>query len=331
MSKKWIFLGLALAIGAGGYFGYQHWLSQQNALPPSISFGNGRVEAKLVDIAPKEALRVRRVFFKEGDLVKPGDVLVEMDTATLQAQFEEARLNILATQAQEAVTRATIERNKAQVELARIDVSRAETLLQQNAGTQRDLDVRRTQLKTSQATLEEEEARLATIRQQVKVAKAQAAVIQTRIDDATLRSTVSGRVLYRLAEEGEILGAGGKAMTLVNFDDVYMEIFLPGPQAMQVRIGADARLVGDGPEGIVVPGVVTFVSPEAQFTPKQVETRSERDKLMFRVKISVPEKIIQAFIDDVKTGMRGTGYIRLDSAVPWPPALAKAIEPPAVQ
>ena len=104
----------------------------------------------------------------------------------------------------------------------------------------------------------------------------------------TLKSTVEGRVLYRLAEEGEVLGSGGKVLTLVNLGDVYMEIYLPAQDAVKAKLGADARIVLDVAPEYAARAKVTFVAPEAQFTPKEVETRSERDKLMFRVKLSVP-------------------------------------------
>ena len=81
---------------------------QQTALPSGIASGNGRIEAKLVDIAPKEALRVKQILVDEGDLVRPGEVVVRMDTVTLDAQIAEAKLNVLAKKQQEAVTRATI-------------------------------------------------------------------------------------------------------------------------------------------------------------------------------------------------------------------------------
>ena len=86
---------------------------------------------------------------------------------------------------------------------------------------------------------------LATATQNVEVARPNAATIQTRIDDATLRSPVTGRVLYRLAEPGEVLAPGGKALTLVNLDDIYMEIFLPSEQAAAVKIGAEGRVTVD--------------------------------------------------------------------------------------
>ena len=103
-----------------------------------------------------------------------------------------------------------------------------------------------------------------------------------------LKSTVDGRVLYRLAEEGEVLGSGGKVLTLVNLSDVYMEIYLPAQDAVKAKLGADARIVLDVAPEYAARAKVSFVAPEAQFTPKEVETRSERDKLMFRVKLSVP-------------------------------------------
>lgn len=318
MAGKTTLLIAAAVVGVGAFFGYQYWRDKQNALPAGIASGNGRLEAKLVDIAPKESLRVKQILFEEGDLVKPGDVVVQMDTSTLQAELEEARLNVVATQEKEAVLKATIARSKAQIDLAKVEVNRSKSLVAQRAGSQRELDVRNTTLKTTTAALHEEEAKLRTIQQEVNVTKAKVATIQTRIDDATLRSPILGRVLYKLAEVGEVLGAGGKAMTLVNLEDVYMEIFLPSADAAKVRLGAEARIVGDHMADRAVPGVVSFVSPEAQFTPKQVETRSEREKLMFRVKIKVPEKIVSSYIDYVKTGVRGVGYVKLDPAVEWP-------------
>ena len=123
------------------------------------------------------------------------------------------------------------------------------------------------------------------------------------------------------------MAAGGKVLTLVNLDDVYMEIFLPSQDAARVRIGAEARISLDALPGLVVAGNVSFVSPEAQFTPKQVETRSERDKLMFRVKIRVPEQMVESYLDVVKTGVRGVGYVKLDEQAAWPPFLQNLLPP----
>ena len=90
---------------------------------------------------------------------------------------------------------------------------------------------------------------------------------------------------------------------------------------MKTKLGADARIVLDIAPEYAVRAKVTFVAPEAQFTPKQVETRSERDKLMFRVKLSVPQERILAVIERIKTGIRGVGYVRLDDSAAWPERL----------
>ena len=140
----------------------------------------------------------------------------------------------------------------------------------------------------------------------MNVAQANAATIQTRIDDATLQSPVTGRVLYRLAEAGEVLAPGGKALTVVNLEDIYMEIFLPSEQASAVKLGAEGRITLDFDPVHVIPAYVSFVSPEAQFTPKQVETKSEREKLMFRVKVQIPKELASQYVERVKTGVRAS-------------------------
>ena len=220
-------------------------------------------------------------------------------------------------------------KRKSEVDLAEIELERARKLVASAAGSQQDYDRHNTSLQVSKAAVAEEEAKLRTMQQEVKVAQANVATIQTRIDDATLKSPVRGRVLYRLAEVGEVLAAGGKALTLVNLEDVYMEIFLPSEQAARsLKIGAEARITVDHAPGRAAAGYVSFVSPEAQFTPKQVETRSERDKLMFRVKIQVPEELVAPYIERIKTGVRGVGYVKVDESAVWPLWLQNLLAPP---
>ncbi|HWN38500.1 MAG TPA: HlyD family efflux transporter periplasmic adaptor subunit [Gammaproteobacteria bacterium] len=316
--KSTVVIAGLVVVGAGAFLGYRYWQSSQSAIPTGIAYGNGRLEAKLADAASKEPLRIKEILVNEGDLVKPGQVLVLLDTVTLDAELAEARASVAAAEEKIAATEAAIARRNSEIRLAQIEVERARNLVRQRAGSQRELDVRNMQVESTRAALAEEQAKLETAKQDVEVARAKGATIQTRIDDATLYSTITGRVLYRLAEPGEVLGPGGKALTLVNLEDVYMEIFLPSEQAAAIRTGAEARLTVDAIPNRAAPAYVSFVSPEAQFTPKEVETRSERDKLMFRVKIQVPPELVGQFIESIKTGVRGVGYVRYDESVPWP-------------
>jgi HlyD family secretion protein len=159
----------------------------------------------------------------------------------------------------------------------------------------------------------------------VQVAEANVAAVQSRINDATLVSPVLGRVLYRLAEPGEVLGPGGKALTIVNLDDVYMEIFLPAAEAAPLKVGGEGRITVDNQPGRSAPAYVSFVSPEAQFTPKQVETKSEREKLMFRVKLQVPKSLVKNYIESIKTGVRVVGYVKVDGNAGWPAWLEEGL------
>jgi HlyD family secretion protein len=316
---KWIIVSVAVALAA--FIGFRYWQKSKTALPEGIASGNGRLEAKLVDVAAKEPLRVKEILVDEGALVKPGQVLVRLDTATLESQLEEAKAGVEAAHEKLALAKASIVKQKSQIKLADIEVVRAQNLVKQGAGSQRELDVRKTHVETTRASLAEAEASLQTAAQQVEVAKANAATMQTRIDDATLKSPVTGRVLYRLAEPGEVLAPGGKALTVVNLEDIYMEIFLPSEQAASVKVGAEGRITLDYDAARAVAANVSFVSPEAQFTPKQVETQSEREKLMFRVKIRVPKEMAGQYVEQIKTGVRGVGYVKINESAVWPDRL----------
>ena len=325
LNSNQILILAVVVVGAGAFLGWKYMQSRKYAVPKGIASGNGRVEAKLVDATAKEPLRVKDILVEEGDLVQPGQVLVHLDTITLDAQLQEAKAQVAQATEQLAVVNAAIAKSKSQVALAKIEVERAEKLLEERASSQREVDVRRTTVQTTNAALAEDRARLQTAQQQVAVAEANVAAIQSRIDDATLVSPVLGRVLYRLAEPGEVLGPGGKALTLVNLNDVYMEIFLPAAEAAPLKVGGEGRITVDNQPGRSAPAVVSFVSPEAQFTPKQVETKSEREKLMFRVKLQVPRALVQNFIESIKTGVRGVGYVKVDPNAAWPAWLQEGL------
>lgn len=318
---------LLLAVVVVVFIGYQYWKGKQSELPKGIASGNGRIEAKLVDAVAKDALRVKEILVDEGDLVRPGEVLVRLDTATFNSQLNEAKLQVATAQERVASANFAVVRQQSLVDNAHLEFERTRKLVEQNALSQREFDERNTSVQTNTAALAEAEAQLRTAKQEVEVAQANVTTIQTHIDDATLKSPVTGRVLYRLTEPGEMLAAGGKALTLVNLEDVYMEIYLPSEQAAGLKVGAEARLTVDYAPGRAAAGYVSFVSPEAQFTPKQVETKSERDKLMFRVKIQVPQELVSGYIEHVKTGVRGVGYVKIKESAVWPSWLQNLLQP----
>src|SRR5690606_14109326 len=106
---------------------------------------------------------------------------------------------------------------------------------------------------------------------------------------------------YRIAQPGEVLGAGGKVLNLVDLSDVYMTFFLPERAAGRVAIGGEVRLVLDAAPQYVIPATVSYVASTAQFTPKTVETPTERQKLMFRVKTHLNPTLLQKHLKIIKT------------------------------
>jgi HlyD family secretion protein len=125
-------------------------------------------------------------------------------------------------------------------------------------------------------------------------------------------------VQYRIAQPGEVVGAGGRVLNMIDFTDVYMTFFLPTKTVGQIAEGSDVRLVLDAFPQFVIPARITFIADVAQFTPKTVETAVEREKLMFRIKANIPVDVLRAHLKQVKTGLPGMAYVRLDPRKPWP-------------
>lgn len=297
---------------------------QSDDVPDGIAFGNGRIEAVQVDVSTKISGRVQEISAEEGDLVQQGQTLALIETSQLKAQFLKATADVASAESQVAAAEASIAQANAQLVLAEQDLARSKNLVDKGHTSREVYDTRVSQRDVAQANLTAAEATRISRQRSVDAAKAVVQEIQTQLDDCILRAPTIGRVLYRLAEPGEVLSAGGRVLTLVNLADVYMELFLPAGQAHRVNVGSEARIKLDIAD-IAVPGKVSFVSPESQFTPKQVETPSEREKLMFRIKIRVPGELVREYIDRVKTGVRGVGYVRLNGGPtpPWPASLQR--------
>ncbi|HTO46029.1 MAG TPA: efflux RND transporter periplasmic adaptor subunit [Burkholderiales bacterium] len=325
-SRLFLLAGLAVvALGAGAY-GY--WWLQQPRLPAGFASSNGRIEATEYDIATKRAGRVVAVRVHEGDLVEKGQVLAEIDTDELAAQRRQAEAELQHARDAERTAAAVVAQREGERKLAVLDRARSEHLAPSGAVSAQELDQDRTRVETSQAAVHAAQEQVKESKSASAAAEANLKRIQTQIDESTLVSPARGRVLYRLAEPGEVLAAGGKVVTVLDLADVYMTIFLPTEQAGRVAYGAEARMVVDAYPDLVLPATVSFASPEAQFTPKEVETHTEREKLMFRFKVKLDEKLLEQHLEQVKTGVPGVSYIRLAGGGEWPAYLAVKLPPP---
>lgn len=296
-------------------------------LPDGFVQGNGRIEAEQVEIAPIIAGRVVNVLVEEGSLVAPGDVLVEMDTDELSAALDRAEAQVALARQAKVEAEAVVVQRQSELLRASHQLERGRTLLSGQNISESVFEERETVHKVAEAVLGAARARVATTESQIAAAEAEVRRIAAQIEDSTLFAPMPGRVLYRLAEPGEVVGAGEPVLTLLSLKSVYMEVFLPAREAGLLPIGAEARIVLDALPDFAIPAAVSFVSPEAQFTPKQVETMSEREQLVFRVRVRISQDLVAGRIEHVKTGLRGIAVIRLTPDSAWPEALERRIPP----
>ncbi|MDR1994373.1 MAG: HlyD family efflux transporter periplasmic adaptor subunit [Azonexus sp.] len=333
-----------IAIAAGAYFGWR--LIAERGPGAGFVSGNGRIEATEIDIATKLPGRLQDLLVREGDFVAAGQTLAHMQIDTLEAQRREAQaqhqqaINAeISAQAQIALresdqraAEAVVVQRESELDAAQRRFARSETLAKEGASSMQELDDDRARMRSAQAAVAAAKAQVAAAiaavtaaraqqtGAQSAIAAAQATIdrIQADIADSALTAPRAGRIQFRVAQPGEVLGAGGRVLNMVDLADVYMTFFLPTQAAGRVALGQDVHLVLDAAPQWVIPAKVTFVSSTAQFTPKTVETESEREKLMFRVRAQIDPQLLQQHLNYVKTGLPGVAWIKLDANEEWP-------------
>ncbi len=278
---------------------------------PNVVRLNGRIEAAMVDLSPKVTGRVREVLVKEGDRVKAGDVLVRLDlgetglavardtSAVAAAQARVRDLEAGSRRSELAAAQAEVDDRQAGLELARKELQRQQFMLERKVGTQRDVDRASTEVERLTAAVSAASNRLATLREgarrnqiqqaQEEVARARTVLeqSQTVVDEGELRAPADTIVVHRFAEPGQLVTPGQPALTLAFLDRLYVRTFVPELVRGRVRPGIDADVIVDAYKDKVFKGKVAEVARDAEFTPKQVETRAERVNLVYAAKVDL--------------------------------------------
>jgi len=334
--------------------GYYLWQRFQQPDTQGLISGNGRIEATEIDIASKLPGQLEQVLVKEGEFVEAGQILAKIKVSSLEAQLNEAQAQqqqaenaVLTAQAQVAMRQsdkaamlAMVSQRETELNAAQRRLKRTEILAKEGASSLQQLDDDRSNVQRAIAALNTAQAQVASADAAIKATQAQvigaeSAVkavkatiqrIQFDLDDSQLKAPLKARVQYRIAEPGEMIAAGGKVLNLIDLSNVYMTFFLPETVVGQVAIGTEVRIVLDAAPNVVIPAKVSYVADTAQFTPKTVETQSERQKLMFRVKAQVDQAVLQKYMTQVKTGLPGVAWIKLDPKLAWPDQLSRKVQ-----
>lgn len=269
---------------------------------------NGRIEAVTVDLGPRVAGRITEVLVREGDRVKAGDMLVRVDLGETRIAVEREQAGMRAAQARAedlrsgsrtediAVAVAEVADRRAAAALAAREADRQAALAAEGIVARRDTDQARTELDRARAALKASVERLALARagsrpQQTAAARAdaeRAAVVleQSRVvaAEGEIRAPADGVIVHRLAEPGQVVGAGQPAITMAFADRLFVRTFIPETRLGRVKMGDAATVTVDAFPGRQFAARITEISPEAEFTPKAVETSSERVNLVYAAK-----------------------------------------------
>ncbi|MDM1487599.1 MAG: HlyD family efflux transporter periplasmic adaptor subunit [Gammaproteobacteria bacterium] len=337
-----------------GLVAYLVWQNMTQSDTEALVSGNGRIEATEINISSKLAGQLEEILVQEGDFVESGQVLARIKVSALEAQLREvqaqqrqAQDGIATAEAQvamriseKAAAQAMVVQRETELVAAKNRLARTEILAKDGASSKQQLDDERADVKSVAAVLSAARAQVdsaqsaivaarsqvSSARSQVDAIKATVERINFDIEDAQLKAPLKARVQFLVAQPGEMIAAGGRVMNLIDLSDVYMTFFLPETVAGRIAIGTEVRIVLDAAKNVVIPARVSFVADTAQFTPKTVETASERQKLMFRVKAKIDPALLQKHIQQVKTGLPGVAYIKIDESAPWPEFLSNLVK-----
>lgn len=283
---------------------------RQAADPHQIRL-NGRIEAVMVDLSPKVTGRVQQVLVREGDRVKAGDVLVKLDLGDTALSVDRDRSAVAAAQARardlEAGSRTTevaaaeadVADRSAALDLAQKELQRQQFMLERKVGTARDVERATTEVERQKAAVSAAKSRLTQLQEGARrwqvqqarddVARAKSVLeqSQTVVNEGELRAPADAVVVHRFAEPGQLMTPGQPALSLAFTDRLYVRTFVPEPALGRVRPGLAADIVVDAYKDRTFKGKVTEVARDAEFTPKQVETRTERVNLVYATKVDL--------------------------------------------
>lgn len=316
MKQRWMIVALAGVVAvAGCRFGHPQ---------PD---GSGTIECTQVDVAPLVAGRILELAVEEGMVVTQGQVVAVLDGREFALRRDEARGALGVAQAHldlmlagsrdEDIRRARAQVREAQAaaDAAQADHQRVEQVFAEKSATEKQRDDARALAERMDAVLAAAQEQLARVvqgnREQeirgaqaaVEQAQARLALMEKALADCTVTAPIAGTVTVRVRDAGEYVQAGLPLITLAKLDEVWLALYVPEDRLSLVKLGGAATVKVDG-DAQAYRGTITFVSPEAEFTPRNAQTPDERAKLVYRVKVTLPNPS-----GVFKPGMPADGYL----------------------
>lgn len=271
----------------------------------------GTIETTTVAVAFKVPGRLKERLVDEGQQVKIGQIVARLEDDELKdertvrsadqqaAQAALADLKAGSRQQEIAASVATLARLKAEADRAAQDAVRAEALFKKEVIPRKELDAARAAKDATAAAVREGDERLKLVKvgprpdaikqaqARLEGASAARSLADTRLSQAVLAAPISGTVMAKHAEPGEMLAAGSPVITVAKMDEVWVRAYLPETQLGKIKLGQQVSVSSDTWKGRTYQGTVSFIASEAEFTPRNVQTEAERVKLVYRIKITI--------------------------------------------
>jgi len=306
-------------------------ISCQNKKNAGVISASGTIEAVEVTVSSKTSGQVEKLFIDEGSAVKEGDTLAVIDSSSLEIQLRQAQAGVDLAESQlqllikgargEDIRQAeeALKQAEANLQIAREDRERIRNLYEKQSATAKqnqDAEARHTvaraQYEAAQQALQKwrkyarpEEIKSAQARLDQAIAARD--LFKKTIADSTIISPTSGIITHKAVEAGEFVGPGTPLLTIADLASVHLNIYITETELGKIRLGQQAEVRIDSYPGRAFLGKVIFISPEAEFTPKNIQTKEERVKLVYRVKISIPNRE-----NILKPGMPADALIQIE-------------------
>ena len=339
---------IAVVVVLAALVGYALNHRANSAAPDGLIFANGRLESDRVAVASKVPGRIVEMRKQEGDTVTTGEVIARLDDTQIKPKVDQATAAVAALEAQlkakreevavarkeaplgVAASQAQRTRAAAQAEQTRRDANRLANLKKEGAidahraeqaelaavAAATQLDQAERQLSQSKLAIDKvaaAETALGALEAQLNAARATLAEAQAALDETVVKSPGNGVVAIRAREPGEVVGAGGTLFELYDPNQLYLRAYVPETDVGRLKLGLAARVWVDAYPDRAFEARLTNIANRAEFTPKEVQTRNERAKQVFGVKLLVkPQSDAR-----LAPGLPGDAAIRYNDSTPW--------------
>lgn len=233
---------------------------------------SGMVESVQHDLSFRISGLITRINYDEGDLIDSGMIIAALDSGELVAAADQVQKAYQATN-------ANIDQLNIQLSMINRNLNKVKELLKTGAANQTQFDDLFDQKRQLQAQLEYAAKNLESQQAMVNLA-------DIRKSYSLLRSPIKGKIISRQYEPGEVAAPGSPVVSISDLDNLTIKVYLPEIYLGKVKLGADVVIAVDSHPGKIISGKVTYISDKAEFTPKNVQTKQERVKQVFAIKIS---------------------------------------------